>query len=75
MGQIKVHFIGHSDSAAVSQRPNDIIKSNFTLSSLRAASALEYAISQGLPSDRLFTEGAANNSGSSRSLSLRIESY
>lgn len=73
IGKVELHFIGHSDSRAISDLKRDAITSNFALSSLRAASALEYALVRGFPSEHLFVEGAAENLGSSRTLSLRIE--
>jgi flagellar motor protein MotB len=69
---LKIYFIGHTDHSPVSQR-SDGITDNFVLSSLRASSALRYAIDKGFSPTQLFTQGAADNLTPFRTISLKIE--
>jgi flagellar motor protein MotB len=68
---IDLYFIGHSDTKPVSDT-SGIVKDNHVLSALRATEALEFALSKGFPSNRLFSLGAAENMRSSRTLSIKI---
>jgi flagellar motor protein MotB len=69
--KIEVYFIGHTDSVPTSHRTK-FITSNYVLSALRAAEALEYAKNMGLSADRLFVQASADKILSSRTLSMRI---
>lgn len=68
---IDIYFIGHADTKRFAPS-RVIIKDNQILSALRGTEALEFAISKGFPSNRLFSTGAAENMRSSRTLSLKI---
>lgn len=70
--KINVHFIGHSDSAPIKTSTSVFLTSNYTLSALRAAKALEYSLNLGYPSNQLFAQGGAENMRDSRSLSVRL---
>ena len=69
---IELYFIGHTDSQKVSQR-KDLINDNFMLSSLRATSALEYALSKGFDPESVYTQGAADNIENLRTITVRVQ--
>lgn len=70
-----VHVIGHTDSQGSEEF-------NMRLSSKRAESVANYQLSQGVPSQRVRTEGrgeseprASNDSGAGRQLNRRVEIF
>lgn len=70
---LKIHFIGHSDSSKVSVS-SEKFSNNFQLSALRATEAALFFQQNGFPSENIITSGAANNINSSRSLTMTISS-
>lgn len=69
--ELDVHFIGHSDANPL-KNGNAYISSNYSLSALRAAKALEYSIKLGYPQDQLYAKGGAANLRNSRTLSVKL---
>ena len=69
--KILIYFVGHTDSKAVSQL-GDAIADNFELSSMRANSALRYALSKGFKAENLNLQGSADNFEKFRTLSVEI---
>jgi flagellar motor protein MotB len=70
--QIKIVFIGHSDSDALT-KTNRFMTNNIELSSLRASRALEYAAELGFDPAFLTVEAAASTLRNTRSVSIRIQ--
>lgn len=68
---IDVYIIGHADQQS-KFRKNNMIQDNFSLSALRAASALDVMLRLGFPQKHIFVQGAADNERVSRSLSVKI---
>jgi flagellar motor protein MotB len=68
---IDIYFIGHADTMQFGST-RGLVNDNHILSALRATEALEFAISMGFPSNRLFSTGAAENMRSSRTLSIKV---
>ncbi len=69
--KILIYFVGHTDSKVVSQL-GDAIADNFTLSSMRANSALKYALAKGFKAENLNLQGSADNFEKFRTLSVEI---
>lgn len=68
---VDVVFVGHTDSKPVRHKRNGV-ENNFDLSALRAAQAVRLALDMGLPKDSLFTHGSADNTRSTKSLSVVV---
>lgn len=68
---VRIDIIGHSDKVPVTRR-DQLLTSNTTLSSLRAAKALEYWTAKGFSAEYVTSSGAAQSQRDTRSLSLRI---
>jgi len=72
--RITLTFIGHADQVPIHPlKKNAAIQSNMNLSSLRAGSAVAYAISKGFDRTAIWIEGFAEFGRNTRSLSLRIK--
>lgn len=69
--QLRIAFIGHSDTAQISN-PQKLLANNFDLSSLRASRAMSYAVAQGYDPKHLAIEASASNLRDTRSLSVRV---
>lgn len=69
--QVDLYFIGHTDPKPLS-RSNAYLRDNFTLSTLRATAALQAALEAGFPKEHLFAQGGAENTRSSRTLSVKV---
>lgn len=70
--EIDMVFVGHTDSVPVSKSKTPNIENNFDLSALRASVAVKIAMKFGLPKERLFIYGAADNDRKSKTISLII---
>lgn len=70
--KIQLFFIGHTDEVAVT-KANRYLRSNYSLSALRATHALETAVTMGFPANRVFAQGGADNQINSRTLSVKIK--
>lgn len=69
--EIDVVFVGHTDSKPIRIKRNGV-ENNFDLSALRAAQAVRLALDMGLPKESLFTHGSADNTRSTKSLSIVV---
>jgi flagellar motor protein MotB len=69
---IELFFVGHTDDKQIRNK-DQYMTSNYTLSTLRAANALENAIILGFPATQMFAQGGADNKRNSRTLSLKIK--
>jgi flagellar motor protein MotB len=67
---LDIVFVGHTDSDPVKHAKVLGIENNFDLSALRAAAAVRFALSEGLLKEHLFIHGSADNTRSSKSLSI-----
>ena len=65
-------FIGHSDQSPMKAKQGAVIDSNLVLSNLRAAKAVEFAVTQGFNPRTVVSQGADMFSRNTRSLSLRL---
>lgn len=70
--QVDIIFVGHTDPRPVRSGRLAMIENNFDLSALRAAQAVKHAMEQGLPKDSLFTHGSADNTRTTKSLSVVV---
>ncbi len=70
--QIELTIVGHSDNSILKPQQQQLISSNFALSSLRAAEALKLAIVLGFPSETLSVKGEGSVKRNTRSLSIII---
>lgn len=68
---LNVVFIGHSDSVPL-KSAKKTIDSNMILSTMRAAKAVEYAVDNGFDPLWVSSQGLAQNTRNTRSLSIRI---
>lgn len=73
MDEVRVTFVGHSDSQPLSESLRRRVGSNMLLSSMRAVKAAEFAIALGLKPDRVVTQGDDAYARGQRSLSIKIE--
>jgi len=70
--EISLTFIGHTDESPIARIGGTVVDSNIVLSNLRAAKAVEFAISHGWDPAWVAAQGAAQYVRNSRSLSLQI---
>jgi flagellar motor protein MotB len=68
---LSIVFIGHSDSVPVTSK-RKTIDSNMILSTLRAAKAVEYAVEKGFDPLWVSSQGLAEYTRNTRSLSIRV---
>jgi len=71
-GNLRIEFIGHTDATLVILNKSKFIENNFDLSALRAAKALQFAVSEGFLPENLYVRGAASNLQLSRTLSVVV---
>lgn len=69
--QITVIAIGHSDTIPM-RREREVIKSNFILSSLRAAKAVDYIVKKGFDRNWVLGQAVSVQNRATRSLSIKI---
>ena len=69
---VVITFIGHSDSRPLSSRLKKKVFSNMVLSSMRAASAAEFAEAAGFDPREILTQGTGTYGRNSRTLTVRI---
>lgn len=69
--KLTVVAIGHSDAIPM-RGDREVIKSNFILSSLRAAKAVEYIVAKGFDANWVFGQAVSVQNRATRSLSLKI---
>lgn len=72
-GKFNLFFEGHTDSKPIRKTRTTVITDNYILSSLRASSALQLAVTAGFDEKFLFTQANSSNVRNSRSLSIRLE--
>lgn len=72
VADVDLVFVGHTDSRPVKSDHIAGVSNNFDLSALRAAHAVKLAMGMGLPKDSLFTHGSADNTRSTKSLSVVV---
>jgi flagellar motor protein MotB len=72
--EVTLNFIGHTDTVPLKKRneTNKIINSNLILSNLRAGRAAELAIQMSFQPEFISSQGVAEYSRNTRSLSLSI---
>jgi flagellar motor protein MotB len=70
---LNIYFEGHSDSEPVQASRTAQITDNFSLSSMRANSALQFAREHGFPENHLYIAAMGANSRNSRTLSIKLE--
>ncbi len=68
---LQIIIVGHTDKTKFKET-QQVINNNLILSSLRAAKAVEYLISIGLPEEKVFVQGLNGQPRDSRSLSVRL---
>lgn len=69
---VMVTFIGHTDEIPVKSAGGSVIDTNFVLSNLRAAKAVEFAVETGFDPRWVTAQGVGEHLRMTRSLSLRI---
>ncbi len=70
---VDIYFEGHADFDPVTKSKSRILTDNYVLSSLRAATALQFARTKGFDEKRLFIAATGSHGRGTRSLSVRLQ--